>query len=294
MSAVLFGLFILINGLAYAQSPAASPCDPDYYKSLKAKAWMEAQREITQNQNLIFKPDSVLEYTCFEKQLGVLAKNAATMFSENPKWGGAAGGMATALTGLVASPMATYLLGNFQVAPNGSAYGLLGGRVNKNDPPITDADGNQVQAGNVGAIASGGGDYNCDIMNRIWHSAKCMGFAADGSHDGFYTLEHYANNDDKRFLPTQCVKPLTTTGGDKWQANYADAITTPPWTKDPVNSYISELVYDGNPNSCSGITPVPTGIEIFIQGGLTRPEKICVMPGCYYNSELDTCAGVIN
>ena len=61
--AVFSGVFfaaLLCSSISYAQN---SPCDPDYYESLEARAWLEAQREITQNQNLIYKPDSALEYT---------------------------------------------------------------------------------------------------------------------------------------------------------------------------------------------------------------------------------------
>ncbi len=40
-------------------------CDPDFYDVLKDRAWMEAQRELTQNANLITRPDSVLTVSCF-------------------------------------------------------------------------------------------------------------------------------------------------------------------------------------------------------------------------------------
>ena len=78
---------LLFSHSALAQF-AATPCDPDYYESLEARAWLEAQREITQNQNLIFKPDSVLEYTCFDNHLRELADHADEMFSETTRWGG--------------------------------------------------------------------------------------------------------------------------------------------------------------------------------------------------------------
>lgn len=288
LTALLFGFTLFFSGVTQAQAPAATPCDPDYYKSLKAKAWLEAQREITQNQNLIFKPDSVLEYTCFERQLNALSQNAGSMFSENPKWGGAAAGMAGTLTGLVGTPMFSYLQANFRTSTSGT-YGLLGGRIDGNDPAMTAVDATMTQP----TITAG--DYSCDIMNKIWQAAKCMNFSADISHDGFYTLEHYVNNDDKRFLPARCLKP---TGLNSWDTNYDDAIVDPPWTRDPVNSFSDKLLYDGNPASCDGVTPIPTGIEIYVQGGITVPEKICVMPGCYYvpgtGNDTGKCVGVID
>jgi len=56
---------------APAAAPAIAPstCDADYYNTLKSRAWLEAQREITQNQNLIAKPDSVLRFSCFDKMM---------------------------------------------------------------------------------------------------------------------------------------------------------------------------------------------------------------------------------
>ena len=35
-------------------------CDPDFLEVMEARAWEEAQREITQNANIIARPDSVL------------------------------------------------------------------------------------------------------------------------------------------------------------------------------------------------------------------------------------------
>ena len=46
--------------------PAPTSCDPEYMDALEARAYMEAQREIAQNKNLIFKPDSLLDYPCFK------------------------------------------------------------------------------------------------------------------------------------------------------------------------------------------------------------------------------------
>src|SRR5437016_4882806 len=54
----------LITGIARATP--TTPCDPEYMDALEARAYLEAQREVAQNQNYILKPDSVLEYTCFD------------------------------------------------------------------------------------------------------------------------------------------------------------------------------------------------------------------------------------
>lgn len=51
-------------------------CDPDFYEVMKNRAWMEAQRELTQNANLITRPDSVLTVSCFGEFLDHLGAYA--------------------------------------------------------------------------------------------------------------------------------------------------------------------------------------------------------------------------
>lgn len=67
--------------------PTASPpetCEEDVWDIIKARADMEANREITQNQNLISKPDSVLMLTCFDMQMGHLGDYAQDHFPSGP------------------------------------------------------------------------------------------------------------------------------------------------------------------------------------------------------------------
>src|SRR5690606_1147706 len=45
---------------------AKQTCDTEVWKAMTQRAHLESEREIMQNQNLIFKPDSILHYTCFD------------------------------------------------------------------------------------------------------------------------------------------------------------------------------------------------------------------------------------
>ena len=56
-------IFSFANIKSYAQN---SHCDPQIMDLLETRAWLTAQREIVSNQNLIYKPDSTLEYSCFD------------------------------------------------------------------------------------------------------------------------------------------------------------------------------------------------------------------------------------
>lgn len=257
---LVLGIFLLMPSMVSAQTPASSPCDPNYYKSLKARAWLEAQREITQNQNLIYKPDSVLQYTCFNKHLNVLASRAGSMFSENPKWGGAAIGMTGTLNGLVNNALQSYLGANY-------SHKMLGDRSSQNY--------------SVSAVSPG--SYSCDMMNKVWMAAKCQNFIVNAGNDGFFTFDEYANSNDKRFEPSQCTAIKST-----WQNNIKEALTAVPWTRDTINPFQKELNFD-SATSCNSITPVPTGIKIFTTSGATLDEKICIMPGCFYNAVTNKC-----
>lgn len=256
---------------------ANDPCDVDYYESLEARAWLEAQREITQNQNLIFKNDSVLEYTCFDGYLAELADHASDMFSETNRWGGGAGtDMAAALTNLVGAAINPYQTSNFN-------HNLLGGRSNLSYPLPS-----SISAGS----------YACNIMSQVWLIAKCMDFIDQGSYtpggaaaqyDGFFTFAEYANDPDKRFLPTACSGP------NQYQTNIDTALVqaSTPWDEDLVQTYYNLIYPTGGaggagacgPQTGANVSRIRTGLVVERpSGSVTRfNEFICVVPGCYYN-----------
>lgn len=108
---------------ANSYSPADEPCDPAYDRSLKAIGWLHGQREITQNQNLIFKPDSVFEYTCFKKLIDVLAMTA------NCEAGSSLGGEDECPYGEDGTPVELQLFSESERwVSQGSMTGLGGGR----------------------------------------------------------------------------------------------------------------------------------------------------------------------
>lgn len=235
----------------------ASTCDPNYYETLKSRAWLEAQREITQNQNLIAKPDSVLEYTCFDQSMNVLALGANVMFSGSTRWGPVLPptSMAVALEGLVGSALQTYQAGNF-------SHTFLGGRSSID---------HQFKS-----IA--GGAYNCAVMNAVWMEAKCAGFAEKPETDGFYTFTHYRDNPDKRQLPTPC-NPDT-----RWSTEIANVDTPTGWTKDKVQTFLSQI----DPAQCASAKPIPTGIKVMGESG-EYDEKVCAAPGCHFDPKNGQC-----
>lgn len=55
---------------------AQTTCDPDFLDVMEARAWMTSNREMEAAQKLIMKPDSVLEYSCFNSRLTRVATQA--------------------------------------------------------------------------------------------------------------------------------------------------------------------------------------------------------------------------
>lgn len=247
---------------------ADSPCDTLYYESLSARAWLEAQREISQNQNIILKPDSVFQYTCFDGLMRELADAAGNMLSETNAYGGplASGSFAGALNDLVNNSLITYVNNNY----GGSTYNLLSGHtaaLGMYHTPTTVSSGTNAP-------------YSCDIMSRVWQAAKCINFVTNSASDGFYTFGEYASNLDVRHLPNSCT-PIN----GNWAGNLATALTSGPWTNDPVDTYL-ELT---EPDDCTGVSctcdgdPVPTGLTVINQQFPTGyAEHICLQPGCRY------------
>lgn len=296
------GLFLLTSALLIlpAQDACAqiapTPCDPDYYRSLEQRAWLEAQREITQNQNLITKPDSVLAYTCFEGHLWELADHADEMFSETTRWGNAILGadqdmsMNNALEDLVFEALISYLDANF-LAPGDLR--MMGGRSTTTRSDVSAADMDNSQS------------YSCDLMQRIWMEAKCYNFQEEPG-DGFFTFLNYQTTADKRAFPERCGGTVPGPGGPGGpgatipapggglgtvyetarQEAGLDIATGPPWPIDVTFTYMDRFdpTYPSVTNDCGTFVPVPTGVRVNRpqQTPTDYPERVCIMAGCHY------------
>ena len=294
---VLHGIMIAFATLLYMHdartnvgcaSGKDTPCDPEYMDALEARAWMEAQREISQNQNLIFKPDSVLEYTCFDRFLNTVARNDGyaqddRIFSETTRWGPISGFNATstdtALTTMVLTAVVSYLAANTT-----NAY--LDERTGISYTPQT-------------TVAGGG--YSCDQMGRVWNEARCMEFMDEAGTDGFFDFPHYAGTDPRQVRPTSfvCNPPGGTsmdgltrtsayTGALQAAFNADQALFTMaadnapvldggPYQEDDVVTYLQAIL----PGTCADSLIILTGVTVDRPDiGSPFPERVCTMPGC--------------
>lgn len=249
---------VAVTGFTTSASAQDSTCDSNIMRSIEDRAWLEAQREITQNQNLIVKPDSVLEYTCFGNYLENTALVARDLFSETSVFGDGLGedSMDEALEAAILPSFDAYIDTNF-------SHNYLGGRSSQDyDVPSS----------------INGAAYTCREMIKVWNIAKCMNFIEDNANDGFFTFQQYVDGDDKRALPSACDED------SRWANMYGGALKDPPWleTFQEGNHDAAEFVQSFlNPgSSCAPV--ILTGVMVRDRPDDDTPtqDAVCLNPDC--------------
>lgn len=300
------------NAASAGGNIAEQPCDTNYWRQLTARAWLEAEREIMQNQNLIFKPDSVLAYVCFDKFLDVAAGPGGKIFTHTKYFGKEIvtrqmdEGMNKALTAVVSKALSNYIQNNF-------GHKLLGGR--GEFMGISDADQKQKAATVTGESAS----YECTTMANVWATAKCANFVDNSEFqekDGFYPFEklvgHNGGKDvksyseivDTRAYPTACGTPKKPASGTSIVGPHSDASKSQSPTK---GTWAEQIQYAENKNNLYEFkTPlnkifedvnkklkpaqnksdcgeaIKTGVEVYVLNKRKGEDGVCTNPGCSY------------
>src|ERR1700744_3432727 len=163
----------LSAGLSHAYAAATVPCDPEFMDAIEARGYIEAQRQIEQNNNYILQQDSVLEYTCFDKLQGNLSdngiwrlgapftdQNSGTPFSNPngfapPEYKQTNGSLQGSLAGVVWKAMNAYIINNY--GNKTKPWNYLAGRDGTPSWAYTAAPGQAV--------------YNCSDMENVWQAA---------------------------------------------------------------------------------------------------------------------------
>lgn len=138
-------------------------CATDTWTAMVNQAVIEARREDILNKRFIVKPDSVLDYGCFDENLKTAQANLGPIFSETPNWAAKnvnilpeqvtikryhQSGLKNALASVVEQAAQSYYNQQFNQAP------LAGSTP-------------------VGGITGG---KNCGLMGKVWSAAKCKNF----------------------------------------------------------------------------------------------------------------------
>lgn len=244
---ILFVTCLFYAPFAYAGAVPAT-CDTNVWDVIGARAWEEANREITQNQNLIAKPDSVLSYICFDSFMDHLANYSENGGPEDPDETGAIIDifwqlyvLMRQITGMIDPDLTEGLDMNsvleilildslmnnvslLSVADPDGAQAALCGR-----GYYIETNFNHNFLGGRSTISAALDDdvddanYNCSRMMTVWNVARCYDFMSEPSHDGFYTfgqpsvtsptyVSREAGNSDFRTLPTMCANADSDVG----------------------------------------------------------------------------------
>ena len=256
-----------VIGTATQGREASPTCANSVMQSIEYRAWMEGEREIVQNANIIGKSDSVLEYSCFKSWLDNTARDqgffsdAAGVGPVSRSFGMGTASMDRALQRTVGATWAAYRNANF-------SHSYLGGRLASGPAPITPV---------------AGAPYSCDVMNQVWELARCQNFQPAGlTQDGFFTLQEYVSGSEKRALPRACNKD------GRWTYAFDAVNSRAPWMNADWLAQRSPQFLDRlgvTSGACAG--PVQTGLTLKLVGGTTIPDAVCPTPGCWYNGS--TC-----
>jgi len=293
-----------------ARASPTTPCDPEYMDALEARAYMEAQREVSQNQNYILKPDSILEYTCFDWFLAHFSSDQnwggscdAYPFSDSCRWGTVfmqpAGSIWGSVNGVVVTALKAYLTGQFSYTSRNYLYGRANAQYpttlnSVSDPPPTS-------------------NYACTEMETVWLEAHCYNFSQETDHDAFYQFDWYKANDPRTNNPktpddwsgNTCTVATPYSSGnaitEAFNGNDAkyDLTAENPWSSsgltdtntylaDPVVTHLDLILPVGGPNppaptACNTVQAIPTGVCVVRAGWNTVYEDaVCPNPGCYY------------
>jgi len=288
-------LFPALLNSAQASSIAPQTCDARVWDTMKVRAELETQREVMMNQNLIFKPDSILAYTCFDKMAGHAAKHGGALFTHTQYFGqmiinwGAPNGMDNAMQNVVVNSMSQYLQQNFGHSQLGGRGQFLGA-------------GGPLNAYVANPVNAGGTDYNCDVMNAVWRAAKCANFIHNNNFettDGFYpfvdlqpgptggaSVAGYSTQGDVRKFPSNMAcSSATLPGGRTWETAYkfsrVDTNTPYPFQQIVADTFraVGQRL---TPTTCG--PAIKTGVTVIESGPSARPydDGVCTNPGCVY------------
>lgn len=276
--------------------PGDMTCDADFKNQIYARAFLEAERENVMTEHLVRKPDSIMEYTCFDREVAKSGREAGPLFTESKNWAfktvPTIDGSVTVnvfmgedkldytLEKLIIAGLERYVAVNFW-------HDFLGGYAKGFDYWKTENPERPI-------VGKGG----CDYMYSIYYWAKCDDMITD---EEFFTFAFLAGNDPRRLPPgqecegtqiTQDLIDLAENKGGKYA--FFDAMRYIDKAK--------KLTYTDfmDPEECQD--PVPTGlkavvtrknIDIFSDVTTTSQsgyeEKTCIDPGCYYDPKKGEC-----
>ncbi len=305
---ISFAAFAPKDNACATTTIAPQTCDTHVWRDMTNRARIETEREIMQNQNLIFKADSILAYTCFDSMAAHVGATAGRLFTHTSYWSpmplqwGAPYGMDNAVNTVVIAAIRTYFQSNFD-------HSLLGGRGN-----VAPLDLGMHEATTTASQSSA---YSCGIMRSVWRTAKCLNFLHTpefANTDGYYpfinlqgvngspNVDGYQTINETRRYPANmsCVGGTPLPGSDwlrEYRASRNESSFGSPNQEYDFGQPLNQAFLDvrqriapfGTPTAsgtASCAADIPTGITVILSPGstTTHPDGVCSNPGCTYFS----------
>lgn len=280
--------------LAGAVPPIDSPgCDPDFYDVLEARSWLEGQREVEVASKLILKPDSVLEYSCFNNQVARLGLAANTMFSDFVTGAPLFPSRPTTaprppIGGTIPQPPLN--LGPVGPNPPGAPYtavslnNTLGILVNDAEFAFNTGNFGHTYAGGTYSLPAA--SAACNPMQLVWYFIKCLDF----NINDFLTFSDLALYDPRIVASSAAISCNDPNRGTRWSNALAAAFPVPSFPTlpggidiiNPADSiYNTRMLYRAT--GCSAAVPIPTGVQVLTGVGSSYSDAVCSVPSCSYD-----------
>jgi len=208
-----------LNGPKTGKAPvdySESTCDGNFMNQIYSKAYMEGTRQVIMSEQIIHKPDSVMEYTCFQGYVNKAA-SIESQFSYTSRWDtGYTQDLETdSDTKEIKLTAATRV---YRKDFNDNDIRCNATDMADGDECVNDLSGalNYIVSDTLGSYLGGsfshkylgealtidtsGAPAGCADMATVWSIAKCLDFSED---DRFRTFESliYA---DPRSIPQEC------------------------------------------------------------------------------------------
>jgi len=257
------------SGPNASKSGESEACDANFMNQIYARAFLESEREVVINNAIILKPDSVLEYSCFDHYAARSATNAGPIFSET----NTPTSLDNIINVLVLQSLVEYANENF-------AHDFLGGAAS--------GDNNSLSSSVAGISGL------CDFMFAAYNIAKCDDFALNAPFMSFETIFSLPAliSTDPRTMPVSCPSNhrimsdiLATAKNETWTYSSFDIIDT-----------LLPRMRAGTTTTCESSVPIPTGVMVLFEKKDIDPagnpidvesysyqDKVCTNPGCYFD-----------
>ena len=265
-------------------------CDADFMNQIYAKSFLEANRETMISKYLVVKPDSVLEYACFDQSVKRTAEIAGPIFTEAPNWSSTS--VSNPFGGSI--PLRVFMgETKLDTTLDGLVMSSLNDFVNTNNFTHTFMGGTQSDDDTVAATVQAA-QNTCTFMNGMHTLAKCDNVNPNLFFMDFESLTVI----DPRNIPTnagECtINPITQqliNVADNRAGRYALKYQDRVGNTTRFDTYLDYVIVDRD-SDC--MPPIKTGVTVVreshdTQGGVEDTfnieDSVCSNPGCFFDGE---------